>query len=251
MNTNDKKIIPCFLGACWMLVSSSCGNIEGGGAASGLDTQNPQVQISDPGNSAALFTAAGSYLVKASASDNVAIAKVEFYADGTLVSTDTLSPYEFTWSAIAAGSHTLRAKAFDTAGNTSEVSHQVTHTVDNTSPTVAITSPLNGGGNTGTNLNLSGSFSETNINKIEVYIGGVLRGNATLGAGTYTFTWSVAPPGGSKVILVRATDKAGNTGESQTLYTITDRAMCLVTCDADFAGDPAAIAQCKVACPTL
>jgi len=51
----------------------------------------------------------------ATASDNGSVSRVEFRVDGTLVSTDTSSPYSFTNPALAAGSHTAQATAFDNA----------------------------------------------------------------------------------------------------------------------------------------
>jgi Ca2+-binding RTX toxin-like protein len=57
--------------------------------------------------------------VQASASDNVGVTKVEFYVDGTLQGSDPSSPYSLSLdtSALANGSHSLVAKAYDAAGN--------------------------------------------------------------------------------------------------------------------------------------
>ena len=41
------------------------------------------------------------------------VARVEFYENGTLVGSDTTSPYAFTWVTSAAGPHTLTAVATD------------------------------------------------------------------------------------------------------------------------------------------
>ncbi|HEV7610047.1 MAG TPA: glycoside hydrolase family 6 protein [Steroidobacteraceae bacterium] len=51
----------------------------------------------------------------ATASDTGAVSRVEFRIDGTLVNTDTTSPYGFTNPALSAGSHTAQATAFDNA----------------------------------------------------------------------------------------------------------------------------------------
>ena len=51
----------------------------------------------------------------ANASDNSGVSRVEFRIDGTLVSTDTSSPYSFATSTLAVGSHTAQATAFDNA----------------------------------------------------------------------------------------------------------------------------------------
>jgi hypothetical protein len=51
--------------------------------------------------------------------DNVAVKKVEIYLDNTLIGTITSAPWEFTWDTYLQknGSYTLRALAYDAAGN--------------------------------------------------------------------------------------------------------------------------------------
>src|SRR5262249_3905045 len=68
---------------------------------------------------AAGATVSGTLTVTASASDNVGVTRVEFWADGTLRFTDTAAPYQWSWdtAAFANGSHTLHSEAFDAAGN--------------------------------------------------------------------------------------------------------------------------------------
>ena len=52
----------------------------------------------------------------ATATDDHGVAKVEFYADGNLVATDTTAPYSASWRASRRGIHTLVAKAYDAQG---------------------------------------------------------------------------------------------------------------------------------------
>ncbi|GDX66374.1 hypothetical protein LBMAG36_14410 [Chlorobiota bacterium] len=51
--------------------------------------------------------------------DNVGVKKVEIYLDNTLIGTITSAPWEFTWDTYLQknGSYTLRALAYDAAGN--------------------------------------------------------------------------------------------------------------------------------------
>ena len=76
------------------------------------DTTSPTCSASEAGST-------GTITLSATASDNVAVTKVEFYIDGSLVGTDTSSPYDmaFNSATLADGSHTLVAKAYDAAGN--------------------------------------------------------------------------------------------------------------------------------------
>ena len=57
--------------------------------------------------------------ISAEANDkNSAIKKVKFFIDGTLVETKVIRPYQFSWNVDAdIGSHTLKAVASDSAGN--------------------------------------------------------------------------------------------------------------------------------------
>ena len=78
--------------------------------------QPPSVSLSSPANGAS-FTAPAAISMTASATDmDGTITKVEFYAGSTLVSTDMSSPYSATWNTSTAGTFTLSAKAFDSAG---------------------------------------------------------------------------------------------------------------------------------------
>jgi regulation of enolase protein 1 (concanavalin A-like superfamily)/phosphatidylserine/phosphatidylglycerophosphate/cardiolipin synthase-like enzyme len=89
----------------------------------------PSVSLTSPGPGSS-FTAPASITLTASAADtDGTVAKVDFYVGGTLLQTDTTSPYSITWSNVAAGSYTLTARATDNAGavtTSSSVNIQVT-----------------------------------------------------------------------------------------------------------------------------
>jgi len=93
------------------------------------DTTPPTTSVTAPTSGA---TVSGTTSVTASASDNVGVTKVEFYLDGALQSTDTTSPYAWSWNTTTAtnASHSLSTKAYDAAGNVG-TSATVTVTVNN------------------------------------------------------------------------------------------------------------------------
>jgi len=103
-------------------------DVGGGGG----DVTPPVTSITAPLNGA---TVSGTASVTASASDNVGVTKVEFYLDGALKSTDTSSPYSWSWDTTTAtnGSHSLTSKAYDAALNVG-TSTTVTVTVSNGVP---------------------------------------------------------------------------------------------------------------------
>ncbi len=75
--------------------------------------QAPTVSLTAPADNST-YTFGSSASLKAEANDtDGTISKVEFYAGTTLIGTDDSEPYEITWSQPAAGSYSLKAKAYD------------------------------------------------------------------------------------------------------------------------------------------
>jgi arylsulfatase A-like enzyme/chitodextrinase len=108
------------------------------------DTTPPSVSITSPAMNA---TVSGTVTVTANASDNVAVAGVQFTVDGNNSGAEvTQPPYSLAWSstAVANGAHTLRAVARDTSNNVA-TSAAVTVNVANSasSPTPALAYSFN------------------------------------------------------------------------------------------------------------
>jgi hypothetical protein len=80
--------------------------------------QPPAVSLTSPA-AGSTVTAPATVSVTADASDSDGtVSKVEFFANGTLVGTDTAMPWAATWNATTPGSYTLTAKATDSNGGT-------------------------------------------------------------------------------------------------------------------------------------
>jgi hypothetical protein len=93
------------------------------------DTQLPAVSITSPANGA---TVSGTVSIAANASDNVAVAGVQFQVNGVnLGAEDATAPYTASWNStlVANGNHTITAIARDTSGN--QASSSVTVNVQN------------------------------------------------------------------------------------------------------------------------
>ena len=90
--------------------------VAGGMEENKEDTTPPSVSIINPVANAELK---GAFTLQASVADDGQIAKVEFYADGTLIGTSTAAPWTFSWNTVPPGDGpaTLQAKAYDTANN--------------------------------------------------------------------------------------------------------------------------------------
>jgi hypothetical protein len=107
--------------------TSSSAKVQANYIVVAADSMPPTVSLTTPVNGS---TVSGNVAVGASASDASGVAKVEFYVDGKLVSSDTSAPYSFNWNTrkLKGTTRTLAARAFDTAGNAA-TSNSVTVTV--------------------------------------------------------------------------------------------------------------------------
>src|SRR5712691_5811315 len=133
------------------------------------DTTPPTTSITAPTGGA---TVSGTTTVTASASDNVGVTKVEFYLDSALQSTDTASPYQWSWNTTtsANGSHNLNSKAYDAAGNigtSTTVTVTVSNVADTTPPTtptnLVASTPTSNGNGSRRKINLSWTASTDNV----------------------------------------------------------------------------------------
>ena len=111
----------------------------------GKDRTAPVVTITSPANGT-LYTTAGTITITATATDNKAVARVEFQVTNNstgavgALATDTTSPYSTTWPVpVQLGNYTITAKAVDTSGNFSTHSIVVTRSDSTTTTTTSTT----------------------------------------------------------------------------------------------------------------
>lgn len=180
------------------------------------DTTPPDILISYPPNGLVLT---GNITVVATATDNVGVSNVEFYIDGALAGNDVTSPYEFPWdiSSLTPGSaHTLFARAYDGAGNSTQTPLQTINIglPDVTPPSVQFIYPT--AGNTITqNATISVQASDdVGVSQVEFYIDGELVG--TDPSQPYTYDWDITgyPNNSVHTLFARAYDAAGNAGNT-------------------------------------
>ncbi|MDB5257384.1 MAG: peptidase domain protein [Chitinophagaceae bacterium] len=173
--------------------------------------QPPVVSITAPLNGAN-FTAPATITITANASDDGTVAKVDFYNGTTLLGTDAISPYSFTWTSVAAGSYTLHAIATDNLGSVSTAaSVAVTVTNVNQAPVVTITSPANNAAFVApASITINATATDDgSIAKVDFYNGATLLGSDA--TSPYSFTWTNVAAGNYTIHAV-ATDNLGLTG---------------------------------------
>ncbi len=177
------------------------------------DATAPTVSLVAPTNNA---TVSGVTTMTATASDASGISQVKFLVDGTVVSTDTTSPYSFSWdsSSVANGAHAITAQAVDKANNTATsatVNVTVNNTVTCTNPPsvptgLAVTST------TSSTVSLSWSASTAaagcTMQGYKVYRGGALVTTVTSGT---AYTDSGLTPGTAYSYTVAALDTSNHT----------------------------------------
>ena len=172
-----------------------------------IANSTPTVSITAPANNTIVAAPAAFTLTATAADTDGTISKVEFYSGATLLGTVTAAPYNFAWNAVAAGSYTVTAKAYDDFGGTT-TSAPIT-LVSNTLPTVSITAPANNTAITApANFSLTAAAADADgtISKVEFYNGATLLG--TVAAAPYTFAWN-AVAAGSYTVTAKAYDNRG------------------------------------------
>jgi RHS repeat-associated protein len=179
----------------------------------------PTVSLSAPANNA-VYVSPASLTVSAAAAagdTNVAIAQVEFFANGSSIGVKTASPYSIAWPSPPAAVYTLTAVATDSKGlTTTSAARTVTVNATNTPPTVTLNAPPNNGKYAlpvTVALSATASPPETNdtVAKVDFYANTTLIGTVT--TSPYNFSW-VNPAAGSYTITAVATDGFGATTTS-------------------------------------
>jgi len=114
--------------------ADAIGNLSAAsGEASGTATADVNAPTGVAVTAPAAGTVSGTVTLKASASDDVGVAGVQFLVDGaSFGAEDTSAPYEIPWpsTGVANGTHKISARARDAANNTT-TSSEVSVTVDN------------------------------------------------------------------------------------------------------------------------
>ena len=187
---------------------------SGGGT---VDTTPPTIGFSSPTDGS---TVSGTASLQVTANDNVGVSSVRVSVDGTLLGTDNVSPYMFSWNTtfVNNGPHTLTATASDAAGNASSASITVTvsNAGDTTPPAITITSPLDGATASGNVSVLVNATDNMGVVKVELYVDGGLTSTST--SSPFTTKWNTKRAArGVHTIQTKAYDAAGNLGVSQTV----------------------------------
>ncbi|MBI4162199.1 MAG: Ig-like domain-containing protein, partial [Candidatus Aenigmarchaeota archaeon] len=185
------------------------------------DSVKPSVAITTPINGSSVKEVVN---IQASASDDNAVAGVDFFIDGIYKAT-SFSPsgtsgkyiYRFETATVPNGNHVIVARAYDASNNAQEssVTVKVSNTgADTTPPTVKVIEPADGSTVSDVIKITSSAIDNMFVDRVEFYVDGVLQTNYTDYATPYNARWDTrGAMAGSHAIKVIAYDKAGNTAE--------------------------------------
>jgi Bacterial Ig domain/Malectin domain len=182
-------------------------------AAEAGDTTPPVATITQPIDGSSVHA---TVTVTVTATDDVGVTKVALWVDGILNGTVTAPPFTFSLNTVslADNAHALQAKAYDAAGNVG-LSAVVSITVDNTPPTVAITSPASGATVSGTTIVTATASDDSpgTVSAVDFLRDGVVQ--TTVTTSPYTWSWdTTTTTPGAHMLSARARDPLGNQGTS-------------------------------------
>src|SRR5580698_5177835 len=199
--------------ACAGLTSSTSKPANG-------DTTPPTVSITSPASGASV---SGAITVTANASDNVAVASVQFQVDGSNLGTlDTSAPYSASLSTttLTNSKHSLTAVAIDTAGNkatSSAISITVSNSTDTTPPTVSITSPASGASVSGAITVTANASDNVAVASVQFQVDGSNFGTLDTSAPYSASLSTTTLTNGKHSLTAVAIDTAGNKATSSAI----------------------------------
>ncbi len=187
-------------------------------AAAAPDTNPPVIAFTAPANGAVV---AGLVTVSANATDNVAVAGVQFKVDGAnLGAAVAAAPYQTTWNSAGAanGSHALAATAWDAAGNSNTVSLAVT--VSNTVPVQGLVTYWTLDEGSGATANdSSGSRNNGTLYNSPVWTTGEINGGLSFnGANNYVSTPAVNLAGTRAVTVALWVNRTYSSASGHALF---------------------------------
>ena len=174
------------------------------------DTTAPTVALTSP---APDTTIAGTFLIAASATDDVAVSSVQFLLDGApLGAADLEPPYEVAWPTLSVGNgaHALTAVARDAAGReTTAAAVNVSVLNDLAAPTVVLVNPAAGTTVQGAVTVTATAADDIGVTSVQFLLNGAPLGAADLEA-PYEVAWpTLAGANGAHALTAVARDAAG------------------------------------------
>lgn len=207
--------------AAGLLASAALGSAQAA-------NQAPTVTLSAPTAGSAHYAPATiSFAAGATDSDGT-VAKVEFLNGSTVIagSADTTSPYAFSWTNVAAGTYTVKARATDNLGKTGD-SAAVTITVYPV--TAVISSPANNSTVSGRAVTVTGTFGTPTDATVIVTGGAGHSVVATVSGSSFTAAEVELRPGTTNTIEIAIARPNGSSELKYLSVTAADPPVVVIT----------------------
>jgi cytoskeletal protein CcmA (bactofilin family) len=185
-----------------------------------ITDQRPRIEITAPADGAVL---SGIQSIKADASDDNGIVRVDFYINNAWVASEHTAPYTIEWysASLADGVHEIKVTATDTVGQ--KASASLTVTVDNTGenqpPLVEILKPSEGSTVSGTVLIAAEISDDDEVTEIAFVVDNLCVHQKS--GNPYEYTWDTAGvSNGTHRLKVTARDRNGQEGSDEVEVTV-------------------------------
>ena len=203
------------------------------------ETTAPTATITSPASGSSV---SGVTTVTASASDNVAVAGVQFYLDGQPIGAeDQAAPYSISWDSriVPNGAHVITARVRDVAGNTSTTGGTnvtVTNAADTIAPTVSFLISNDGRPVAGGLALQADANDNIGVVSVQFKINAINLGTADTSA-PYQALWDTTTfADGVYSVVAEARDAAGNVIASTPISVTVDNSAPAVTNKSPAAG---------------
>ena len=175
----------------------------------------PTVSISSPAAAASIITGTNMTITANAADANGTLTGVDFYLDGTLLSTDTGTPFTASYTAVA-GAHSIYAIATDNDCVSTTSTTVNFNVANNQAPTIALTTPDATTTVVGNTIAFTAAVTDPEAfpitTGVEFYKNGTLIANSQDMTAPYTYNYTVAT--GAFTITAKAADHLGLVGTS-------------------------------------
>jgi hypothetical protein len=169
----------------------------------------PTAVLTAPSNGQTFFAGQPVPLAATASDSDGMVSKVEFLVDGLTVGALAAPPFTQPSTPLAAGSHTVQARATDNTGAVTTSASVTINVNQNTAPITAITAPTgNQAFAVGQAITITATASDPDgtVAKLEFLADGAVIGSLT--ASPFTKSWNGATVG-AHLLTVRATDNVG------------------------------------------
>lgn len=177
------------------------------------DTTLPTIGFANINSGERLF---GLKDIQLSATDNVAVERVELLIGSNILGSTSQAPYTIPLDTLKLpeGPATLVARAVDSSGNskTASLSVVIDNIADTQAPVITSIKPVEGTKVKSGNVAVSATATDNEaVVSMKVFINGVQKAAST--SGSISFTWNTRKlPSGAYAIRVEAQDPSGNVG---------------------------------------